>query len=179
MLIVEWYFPQLGDKEEIVATPKFYDGIFELEFTDNQGNYMELKAQGEREDGMIRILYIKINGEFTLFEEPSKPIVHHISSPFTGITESDNNIYTIAIAGYFIADLEDGTHSLATSDIATQTISVVSYNKNDNAKQVMDQSTIDVMRVTISGSMITQYEIRGSAQTNGGTFDRYTATINP
>lgn len=112
-------------------------------------------------------------------ESQTEPELQQISTPFIGVAESDNGGYTLALAGYFEMELMDGTHSLSTSDIAVQTISIVVYNKTDGKKRVMTQSTVEQMTVTVSGGEVTEYIIRGRVQTDGGVFDRYTATINP
>jgi len=104
---------------------------------------------------------------------------HQISAPFTGIAESDTGNYTLALAGYYTAELTDGTHVLSASDITAQTIAIVAYNKANGVKRVMRETTIEEMTVTVSGGIVTEYIIRGRVQTDGGTLDRYTATINP
>jgi len=104
---------------------------------------------------------------------------HQISEPFTGVAESDTGSYTLALAGYYTAELTDGTHVLSASDITAQTIAIVAYNKANGVKRVMRETTIEEMTVTVSGGTATEYTIRGRVQTDGGTLDRYTATINP
>ena len=112
--------------------------------------------------------------------EPSnEPVTHQISAPFTGVAESDTGSYTLALAGYYTAKLTDGTHVLSASDITAQTIAIVAYNKANGVKRVMRETTIEEMTVTVSGGTVTEYTIRGRVQTDGGTLDRYTATINP
>lgn len=111
-------------------------------------------------------------------EDPSEPIVHQVSTGFTGTAVSDRGDYNLYIAGYFSKELTDGTHALALSDITSQTIAVIAHNNANSVDRNMNQSTIEEITVTVSGGEITEIYIRGRVQTNGGTLDRYTAIIN-
>jgi len=111
--------------------------------------------------------------------EDSESPVHQVSNGFTGTATSDRGDYSLYIAGYFRKDLTNGTHVLALSDITSQTIAVVAHNNANGVNRNMNQSTIEEMTVTVSGGAVTEMIIRGRVQTDGGTLDRYTATINP
>ena len=121
----------------------------------------------------------RFDAEFHLKEDSTEQENYQISAPFTGAAESDTSSYTLALAGYYTAELTDGTHVLSASDITAQTIAIVAYNKANGVKRVMRETTIEEMTVTVSGGTVTEYIIRGRVQTDGGTLDRYTATINP
>jgi len=107
------------------------------------------------------------------------PVIHEISEGFTGTAVSDRGDYNLYIAGYFRKDLADGVHTLALSDITSQTIAIVAHHNENGKNRNMNQSTIEEMTVTVSGGEVRGYEIRGRVQTDGGTLDRYTAIINP
>lgn len=112
-------------------------------------------------------------------EIPTEPELHYISTPFTGVADSDDGKYTLAIAGQFVSELEDGIHVLSAADITAQTMAIVAYNNTNGVKRVMRENTVEGMSVTVSGGEVTEYVIRGRVQTDGGTLDYYTATINP
>lgn len=103
----------------------------------------------------------------------------HISTGFTGTAVSDRGDYDLFIAGYFSKELTNGTHELTLSEIGSQTIAVVAHNNANGVNRNMNQSTIEEMTVTVSGGEVTEMIVRGRVQTNGGTLDRYTVTINP
>lgn len=115
-----------------------------------------------------------------MYMDPTdEPILHEISTVFTGTGLSDRGDYTLALAGYFDKELIDGTHELNLSEISGQTISIVAHNNANGINRVMNQSTIEEMAVTISGGQMVSATVRGRVQTNGGTLDRYTTTIQP
>jgi len=116
---------------------------------------------------------------FTEVESPTEPTIQQVSTGFIGMAVSDRGDYNLYIAGYFRKDLTNGTHALALSDISSQTIAVIAHNNANGVNRNMNQSTIEEMTVTVSGGVVTEMIIRGRVQTDGGTLDRYTATINP
>lgn len=133
-----------------------------------------------------REVYIKLgagdllmDGYLELEEVVENVETHQISTGFTGTSVSDRGDYNLYIAGYFSKDLTNGTHVLALNDITSQTIAVVAHNNANGVNRNMNQSTIEEMTVTVSGGAMTEMIIRGRVQTDGGTLDRYTATINP
>ena len=113
------------------------------------------------------------------FYQVSAPKPQQISTGFTGTAVSDRGDYDLFIAGYFYKELTDGTHTLELSDITSQTIAIVAHNNSNDINRNMNQSTIEEMSVTVSNGQLVSAVIRGRVQTNGGTLDRYTATIQP
>jgi len=121
-------------------------------------------------------IYISL---YMTFNEVYTQNSYQIATGFTGTAVSDRGDYNLYIAGYFSKDLTNGTHVLALNDITSQTIAVVAHNNANGVNRNMNQSTIEEMTVTVSGGVMTEMIIRGRVQTDGGTLDRYTATINP
>jgi len=120
-----------------------------------------------------------MGGDLELVETSENVEPHQVSTGFTGTAVSDRGDYNLYIAGYFDKALTDGTHTLALSDITSQTIAVIAHNNANGVNRNMNQSTIEEMAVTVSGGVVTEMIIRGRVQTDGGTLDRYTAMINP
>ena len=191
-LIVE-EFGELNFKLEKLPVHNGYNPHIMVEFEGNDVRELQIvhatnlffyDQHGKDEVGLKYLENVE-NCEFYLFgsfhevEESAEPVIHQITAPFTGVAESDTGSYTLALAGYYTAELTDGTHVLSASDITAQTIAIVAYNKANGVKRVMRETTIEEMTVTVSGGTVTEYIIRGRVQTDGGTLDRYTATINP
>jgi len=142
---------------------------------DSQGN-LKLGSKISFGEGNVGWFYIDYNMSLTLIDDITE---HQVSTGFTGTAVSDRGDYNLYIAGYFRKDLTNGTHTLALSDITSQTIAVIAHNNANGVNRNMNQSTIEEMTVTVSGGEVIEMIIRGRVQTDGGTLDRYTATINP
>ena len=104
---------------------------------------------------------------------------HQIATAVSGSTVSDSGNYMVTVAGYLTAELTNGTHTLSASHIASQSISVIVVNTSNGVVNILNQSSIDEITVTVSGGVATQVAISGTAQTAGGSSDTYTVTINP
>jgi len=116
-------------------------------------------------------LYMTFNEVYT--QDP-----YQIATAVSGSTTSDGGSYLVTVAGYLTAELTNGTHALSSSDIASQNMVVV-VNTANGMINVLNQSSIDEITVTVSGGAATQVVISGAAQTAGGSSDTYTVTINP
>lgn len=130
------------------------------------------KAKYEREDDFGFYL-----NAYMLETENTTP--HQIATPITGSTVSDSGNYMITVAGYFNKELTNDIHTLSASDIASQNITVVVVNISNGTVNVLNQSSIDEIIVTVSGGSATEFVISGNAQTAGGSSDTYTVIINP
>jgi len=122
--------------------------------------------------------YFYINMEFDLVETTTLT-PHQITTAVSGSTTSDSGSYLVTVAGYLTAELTNGTHALSASDIASQSIVVVVVNLANGEVNILNQSSIDEITVTVSGGAVDRVVITGTAQTASSSSDTYTVTINP
>lgn len=183
--LIEWQIEISEDSSEksvfILINNKYsHDDYGNLNIREDGGVYLYTKCEYEYEGSEtdLGLMYLTLQlypGEIISTE----PEVYQISTGLTGTAISDRGDYNLYIAGYFDKELIDGVHELALSEITSQTIAVVAHNNTNGVNRNMNQSTVEEMTVNVSGGVVASMTIRGRVQTNGGTLDRYTATINP
>ena len=169
--------PIAGSGSGPIQCDAVYDGVNKGSYND----YYDVFSLNNNTVTWIKIGVgdVYISGSLNLVEVSTEPPIYQISTGFTGTAVSDRGDYNLYIAGYFRKDLTNGTHALVLNDITSQTIAVVAHNNANGVNRNMNQSTIEEITVTVSGGVVTEMIIRGRVQTDGGTLDRYTATINP